>query len=106
MAKYYHGTYMSNLGSIVAEGLIPKWEGIYLTDSKESAFRWTALKAQALGEGVLVVEVELDGEDELVPGTDHSPVMEKVFGVGKSILFTGDLIPPQKISNYFEYEIL
>ena len=102
--KYYHGTFLSNLNSILENGLQRKWEGIYLTDSKESAFRWTALKAQSMGESVLVVEVEIN-DDNIVLGQDHSPMMNTIFGCGESYLFTGDLIASDEITNYYQYSI-
>lgn len=94
--KLYHGTSMKNLEAIQKEGLKQFWEGIYLTDSIESAQRWTGFRLRANGERELaVIEVEVD-ESNLEEGCDHSPMMETIFGVGKSILHIGH-IPPNKI---------
>jgi hypothetical protein len=50
-----------------------------------------------------VIEVEVN-EDEIVEGMDHSPIMEKLFGVGKSLL-SPNSIPPDNIINYNVYEL-
>lgn len=100
----FHGTDYNNLSSILSRGLKKHWEGIYLTDSKESAFRWVAFKLKAMGlKDVLVVEVDVD-ENLCQPGMDHSPFIEKIFGCGKSILYT-DNISTKNILNYYHYKI-
>ena len=90
---YYHGTSFDNVDSINENGLISQFEGIYLTDSVDSACRWIGFRLKALDPNpiVAVVAVEMF-EDELIPGTDHSPMMAKLFGVGASFL------GPQKIN--------
>jgi len=90
---YYHGTSFDNVDSIDENGLISQFEGIYLTDSADSACRWIGFRLKAGNTPdpiVAVVAVEMF-EDELEPGTDHSPIMVQLFGVGASFL------GPQKI---------
>ena len=102
--KLYHATDAANLGSILASGLISKWEGVYLTDSAESAARWIGFRLAAIGKPtMIVVEVEISTKG-LVPGTDHSPIMETLFGVGKSIL-SPKPIPAKCIRNVYEYQL-
>jgi hypothetical protein len=102
--KLYHATDAANLGSILAKGLLSKWEGVYLTDSAESAARWIGFRLAAMGkEKMIVVEVDVSPKG-LVPGTDHSPMMEQLFGVGKSIL-SPKSIPAKAIRNVWEYNL-
>lgn len=99
----YHGTFVENVASIRREGLKSKFEGVYLTDSQDSACRWTGLRARAMGFDTLaVIEVEVE-EEGLEPGVDHSPLMEKIFGVGESIV-SPQSIPADQIKGveYFE----
>lgn len=84
--RYFHATTIKNSTSIQNEGLKPIWDFVYLTDSIESAQRWMGFRFKAMGEEAFaIVEVEMKPE-ELSEGTDHSPMMEKIFGVGKSLI--------------------
>jgi hypothetical protein len=94
--RLYHATSANNIESIQEKGLISRFEGVYLTDSIESAQRWIGFRLRAQGENLLaVVEVEVD-ESKLEEGTDHSPMMVQLFGVGKSFLSPKN-IPAKKI---------
>ena len=98
--KLYHGTSVKNVESILETGLkVSVFEqAVYLTESAESASRWTGFKLSAMGEDTLaVIEVTVD-EDKLSPGCDHSPMMQSLFGAGESILHEGD-IKPEDIIN-------
>lgn len=101
--KLYHGTNYKNLKSILAKGLKKSIEGgVYLTDSKESAVAWTAIRVLANGDNaILVCEVDIDDE-KLELGCDHSPMMQEIFGCGESYLYK-DNIPTDKIKNYIKY---
>jgi hypothetical protein len=106
--KLYHGTSVKNVDSILETGLkISIFEqAVYLTESAESAARWTGFKLSAMGEDTLaVIEVEVE-EDKLSPGCDHSPMMQAIFGAGESILHEGD-ITTESILNviYFGKEV-
>jgi hypothetical protein len=102
--KLYHATDAANLGSILSKGLVSKWEGVYLTDSAESAARWIGFRLAAMGRpNMIVVEVEISPKG-LEEGTDHSPIMEQIFGVGKSIL-SPKAIPAKCIKNIYEYQL-
>lgn len=102
--KLYHATDAANLGSILEKGLISKWEGVYLTDSAESAARWIGFRLAAMGkEKMIVVEVEISPKG-LEEGTDHSPLMVQMFGVGKSIV-SPKSIPAKSITNVYEYQL-
>ena len=92
----YHGTSVKNVPSILEEGISKFWEGVYLTDSAESAARWTGFRLRAMGEDEIAVIKVLVSEDRLTPGCDHSPMMVTIFGVGESILHEG-AVPPEKI---------
>jgi RNA:NAD 2'-phosphotransferase (TPT1/KptA family) len=102
--KLYHATDAANLGSILDKGILAHWEGVYLTDSAESAARWMGFRLAAMGrEKMVVIEVEVPARG-LKKGTDHSPIMEQLFGVGKSILSTKS-IPAEAILNVYEYQL-
>jgi hypothetical protein len=102
--RAYHATSARNVSSIQEEGLKSMWEGVYLTDSAESAARWIGFRLAAMGEPVMaVIEVEVD-ESQTVEGCDHSPIMVELFGVGKSILHP-ETIPPDRIVNIDYYQL-
>ena len=101
--RLFHATSVENVDSILAQGLLAKWEGVYLTDSAESAARWMGFRFAAMGVNKFaVIEVEVSGRG-LVEGIDHSPLMHTLFGAGKSIL-SPKPIPPSAIRevHYFE----
>jgi hypothetical protein len=101
--RAFHGTSVKNVDSIREKGLLAKYDGVYLTDSEESALRWTGFRLRAMGESkIAVVEVEVD-EKDLEEGVDHSPMMVQMFGVGKSLVSL-ESIPPEKIINVNLYE--
>lgn len=84
--RVFHATSLKNLDSIKESGLVSRFEGVYFTDSLESACRWIGFRLRAEGESVIAVaEVEMK-ESELEPGTDHSQMMVQLFGVGASFL--------------------
>lgn len=84
--RVFHATSVKNLDSIKESGLQSRFEGVYFTDSLDSACRWIGFRLKAVGERVIAVaEVEMR-ESELQPGTDHSELMVKIFGVGASYL--------------------
>lgn len=102
--RLFHGTDYANLGSILKDGLISRFEGVYLTDSKESAVRWIGFRLRADNKpkmAIIEVEVPVKGLEE---GTDHSPMMVTLFGVGKSIL-SPENIPASAIRNVYECEL-
>jgi hypothetical protein len=102
--RAFHGTDYDNIGSILKQGLISKFDGVYLTDSKESAARWIGFRLRAVGKTrMAIIEVEVP-EDGLEEGIDHSPMMVKLFGVGKSIL-SPENIPSTAIRNVYECQL-
>lgn len=102
--RLYHGTSINNVDSIKDQGLKVMWEGVYLTDSIESAKRWIGFRLAATGEKFMsVVEVEVSAK-HLSEGNDHSPLMEQFFGVGKSILSLKP-IPKSKIKKIHYFKI-
>ena len=102
--KYYHGTRKENLASIMDKGLISKFEGVYLTNSVESAARWMLPRLLPSDSNtIIVIEVTIDS-DFVVEGCDHSEMMVKLFGVGESWLSEDD-ISSDKITNIFDVEL-
>jgi hypothetical protein len=100
----FHATSAKHEQSILEKGLLSKWEGVYLTDSAESAARWIGFRLRAQGEDrMIVVEVEVNNKD-LVEGCDHSPLMVQIFGVGKSLLHEKP-VPPDAIKRIHHYEL-
>lgn len=105
MAKrvLFHGTSANNVESIKKEGLSRFFEGVYLTDTPDSAARWTGFRLAAMGESVIAVICVTVDEDLLSPGIDHSPLMTQIFGVGESIVHEG-AIPPEQILDVLYFE--
>jgi hypothetical protein len=102
--RLFHATSAKNAESIREKGLVSKWEGVYLTDSAESAARWMGFRLAAMGEPLMaIVEVEVE-EKGLVEGCDHSPIMVQLFGVGKSLV-SPKTIPPSKIKEIYYYQL-
>jgi hypothetical protein len=94
--RLFHATAVENVDSILEKGLLSKWEGVYLTDSAESASRWMGFRFAAMGiDKFAVIEVEVSPRG-LVEGNDHSPIMHTMFGAGNSIL-SPKPIPPSAI---------
>ena len=93
--KLYHATRTANVPSIQKEGIKPIWDFVYLTDSLDSALRWMGFRFNAMGdETMAIIEVDVD-EKELDEGVDHSPMMVKLFGVGKSLVSEKTITPDQ-----------
>jgi hypothetical protein len=102
--RAFHATSFKNIDSIKDKGIESRFDGVYLTDSEESALRWMGFRYKAMGEDLIaVIEVEVNEED-LVEGIDHSPIMEKLFGVGKSLV-SPKTITPNNIINFNVYEV-
>ena len=102
--RLFHATSARNAESIKKNGLLSRWEGVYLTDTAESATRWIGFRLAAMGEPqMIVVEVEVE-EKGLVEGCDHSPIMVQLFGVGKSLV-SPKAIPPSKIKGIEYYQL-
>lgn len=91
---------MRNLGSILEKGILKSEfeKGVYLTDSEKGAIGWTAIRIQ---DDLLVIEVEVD-QSKIEKGTDHSPLMQTLFGAGESYLYM-DNIPPEQLLNFYKY---
>lgn len=102
--KFYHGTKISNVDSIKEKGLMPVFDFVYLTDSIDSALRWMGFRLAAMGEeDIAIIEVDVE-EKELSEGYDHSPLMEEIFGTGKSLI-SETTIPPDMISDVHFYKL-
>jgi len=102
--RLFHATAIENVESIKEKGLLSKFEGVYLTDSLDSACRWIGFRLEAMGQDQLaVIEVDVD-EETLEEGVDHSPLMVKLFGVGRSLLSI-DPIPAEKIKEVHYFKI-
>jgi RNA:NAD 2'-phosphotransferase (TPT1/KptA family) len=102
--KFYHGTKISNVDSIRENGLMPVFDYVYLTDSLDSAIRWMGFRFAAMGEkDIAIIEVDVE-EKELSEGYDHSPLMEKIFGTGKSLI-SETSISPDMITDVHFYKL-
>lgn len=102
--RAFHATSFKNIDSIKDKGIESRFDGVYLTYSEESALRWMGFRYKAMGEDLIaVIEVEVNEED-LVEGIDHSPIMEKLFGVGRSLV-SPKTITPDNIINFNVYEV-
>lgn len=82
--KLFHATKTENVPSILKDGLKCSLDGVYLSDTINGAAKWKAGFVDTSLD-VAVVEVEVDGR-KIRKGNDHSPLMQKRFGAGKSFL--------------------
>lgn len=90
MVIKYHGTSSANAEKIAVEGLKNIWgDGIYLTDSEDSALKWVSMRHDGI---IAVIQVEVE-ESKLEEGLDHSPLMQELFGCGNSIVHMDDILP-------------
>jgi len=65
---------------------------------ERTAIKWMGFRLKAMGEAeVAIIEVNISLKN-LEEGMDHSPLMELIFGVGKSLV-SPKAIPPSKIKN-------
>ena len=104
MARYFHATRVANVGAIKKEGLKPVWDFVYLTDSLDSALRWMGFRIKAAGDNVMaVIEVEAE-EKDLQEGMDHSPLMQQIFGCGRSLI-SEKRIPKSRIKKVHYYSL-
>lgn len=101
--SFYHATSIEAAEKIKKEGLKPIWDFVYLTDSIESAQRWMGFRFQAMGHSSFaIIEVKMDPK-KLEEGYDHSPLMQTLFGAGKSLIYD-KRIPANKIVNIHYYQ--
>lgn len=104
LSRFYHATRLANVMSIQETGLKPLFGEVYLTDSIESACRWMGFRFEAMGDNTFaVVEVEAD-PNKLEDGTDHSPIMQSMFGAGKSLV-SNKRIPKSRIKKIHYFSI-
>lgn len=99
--RYYHATLLQNLLSIKKEGILPIFDAVYLADSSDSAISWMAFRFG--DKPFCIIEVELNPKD-ILPGDDHSPLMQKIFNCGESYM-TFKRIPPSKIKGVKCYNL-
>jgi hypothetical protein len=102
--RLFHATRTQNIDSIQSQGLLARWDGVYLTDSIESAQRWMGWRFAAQGDRTFaVVEICAEGL-ELEEGADHSPLMHELFGAGKSLV-CAESVPPDRIREIHLFSI-
>jgi hypothetical protein len=102
--RLFHATAIENVQSIKEKGLLPKFGEVYLADSVESACRWMGFRFAAQGiDTFAVIEAEVD-KTKLVEGTDHSPMMVQLFGVGRSLV-SEKRIPKSRIKKIHYFKI-
>lgn len=117
----YHATSIDNIESIKKEGLLPMFGCVYLTDTLESAIKWGTSRGgfrmeREIPPSILaskdpdiqkliqsykpvnqIAVIEVKVLKRLIhPGTDHSPLMNIMFGVGASLV-SYKPIPPSRI---------
>lgn len=101
LKRFFHATRTQNVDSILAEGILAKYGEVYVTDSIDSALRWMGFRFQAMGDPTMaIIEIEMD-EKKLVDGTDHSPLMQKVFGCGRSLVSTSPILVERIVTVHY-----
>ena len=102
----YHSTNYSNLSSILSEGIKKHLEGVYFTDSKESALIFSVLSHK---EDVLVIEVDEKDLDENFMSISWDSANERLANLFKvdnfeTYVYTKS-VEPEMIRNMYHYEL-
>lgn len=97
MKEYFHATPYKNLESIIDQGIHRGWDGVvYLTDKREEALRFVAIRGC---KDILVCEVELN-EANIKESFDHNESFFKC----KAYMYDED-INPAEITNAWRYNM-
>ena len=102
----YHSTNYSNLSSILSEGIKKHLEGVYFTDSKESALIFSVLSHK---EDVLVIEIDEKDLDENFMSISWDSANERLANLFKvdnfeTYVYTKN-IEPEIIQNMYHYNL-
>lgn len=81
MTRYYHATPKSNLYSIMEQGIVSRFDGVYCSTSQETAVRWICFTRREAEEIVVLPFDRAEGDERMSIGVDHSPVMTNILGV-------------------------
>lgn len=102
----YHSTNYSNLSSILSEGIKKHLEGVFFTDSKESALIFSVLSHK---EDVLVIEIDeedLDKDCMSISWDSSNERLANLFKVDnfETYLYTKN-VEPEMIQNMYRYNL-
>jgi len=81
MNRYYHATPKSNLYSIMEQGIVSRFDGVYCSTSEETAVRWICFTRRGDEEIVVLPFDRPEGDERMSIGVDHSPMMTNILGV-------------------------
>lgn len=91
--KYYHATDVKNIGSIIAEGIKPGYDGVvYLCETPEDSLKFMLVHGY---HEAAVFEVELDSS-EVEESFDHSQAFFKC----KAYMYPGTIYTIENLLNY------
>lgn len=102
----YHSTNYSNLNSILSEGIKKHLEGVYFTDSKESALLFSILSHK---KDVLIIEIDendLDEDSISISWDSANDRLANLFKVDnfETYVYTKD-VEPEIIQNMYHYNL-
>lgn len=81
MTRYYHATPYNNFNSIVEQGIVSRFDGVYCSTSEETAVRWICFTRRD-AEKIMVLPFDrAEGDERMSIGADHSPMMTNLLGV-------------------------
>tara|TARA_R100000742_G_C4216546_1_gene41480 strand:+ start:218 stop:640 length:423 start_codon:yes stop_codon:yes gene_type:complete len=94
---YYHATPFSNLSSIMAKGLVPTYNGLYSSESKELSVSWICMTNQDIKK-IMVIPYKADPKTHR-PASDHSLMMLRILGapVDTKVYVTYEVVKPNQI---------
>jgi len=81
MTRYYHATPKSNLDSIIEQGIISRFDGVYCSTSEQTALRWICFTRREAEEIMVLPFDRPEGDERMSIGADHSPMMTNILGV-------------------------
>jgi len=94
MTRYYHATPKSNLDSIIEQGIISRFDGVYCSTSEQTALRWICFTRREAEEIMVLPFDRPEGDERMSIGADHSPMMTNILGVsdeGASFVSSEDI---------------
>lgn len=81
MTRYYHATPKSNLDSIIEQGIVSRFDGVYCSTSEQTALRWICFTRREAEEIMVLPFDRPEGDERMSIGVDHSPMMTQLLGV-------------------------
>lgn len=99
MPRYYHATPKENLPSIMKDGIQTRYGEVYCSTNEETSARWICFTKMHSKEIITLPFNRPNGDRRMYIGTDHSPILTKMFGVDEegASFVSSETIPSEDI---------